>query len=640
MHYPALREAKDIRLLRILAGKSDEAIATVLGTATLDAPDAPQSYDALSYVWGSTLDKKQIQCNGNVIDVTPNLYMALLHLRRETEHHVLWIDQLCINQEDTGERSQQVSMMGEIYNKAERVLVWLGSDDDETALVWDLLYEVAKLRDFEAHETYHLALAEQAFPTTAYTTRPQSTDQHAEPQAKAKTTRRLLQLPPSSAPQWEAVKRFFNRAWFSRMWTFQEVVMSHECTIYCGKYSMQWLDLSDACKAISIGSFDIFLDQVQEPVGTIQVQRLRLREGKRSSLRALLEANRSRESSEPRDMVYGLRAVIDEQVAASIEVDYQERLGDTYARAARVCIKQDMCLTVLGSVEHRRTEESSREMPSWVPDWRSRTSVEVDLSMRRLDGSKFYDASNSELPYIIDHADPRKLILRGFVVAKLTKFSEVRRWLDFGIYRMGHRRFPRKRFDIQEWKRMYSNAAKNIQFPASSLKQQQQADRITASVWERTISDSLSDDETVEMAYRRTITADLLPRPSSTRLTEKEAKEGFPAYTAWQYAGFPSPAPIEVLQEHDIYVTKVMSNREFFIAEDGPVSYMGVVMGVPTDGDCVCILLGGDTPFVLRPNENGEWHFLAEAYVHGIMDGEAMERTKHGGFQFQNFVLS
>ena len=68
---------------------------------------------------------------------------------------------------------------------------------------------------------------------------------------------------------------------------------------------------------------------------------------------------------------------------------------------------------------------------------------------------------------------------------------------------------------------------------------------------------------------------------------------------------------------------------------------MGVVMGVPKDGDCVCILLGGDTPFILRPRDNSnEWQFIAEAYVHGIMDGQAMARTTEPGFEYQTFDLT
>ena len=68
---------------------------------------------------------------------------------------------------------------------------------------------------------------------------------------------------------------------------------------------------------------------------------------------------------------------------------------------------------------------------------------------------------------------------------------------------------------------------------------------------------------------------------------------------------------------------------------------MGIVMGAPRDGDHVCILLGGDTPFILRSREKeNEWQFIAEAYVHGIMDGQAMARTHDPGFDFQTFDLT
>ena len=186
---------------------------------------------------------------------------------------------------------------------------------------------------------------------------------------------------------------------------------------------------------------------------------------------------------------------------------------------------------------------------------------------------------------------------------------------------------------------MYRTASKEIQFPISSINTDERADRITALLWRQSIDDPLDEEETVEMAYRRTITADLLPRPK-TRLNKTETTNGFPAYTLWQKAGFPDPVPVEVLHEHDIYVTQVMSHREFFIAGDGTRSYMGITMGVPRNGDVVCILLGGDTPFVLRRKANCEWHFVAEAYVHGIMDGEAMDRAMQAEFEYEDFILA
>ena len=361
--------------------------------------------------------------------------------------------------------------------------------------------------------------------------------------------------------------------------------------------------------------------------------------GTRTALRNLLEDNRMRKATEPKDMIYALRGLIDDDIAKTIDVNYEEQLGITYARTAKLCIEQSAALTILGSVEYRRTAESRNQMPSWVPDWRYATSVAVDLSMRALDGIKYFDASNKKPSCTIDNIDIRKLSLKGFTLAKLTSFSDVKRWLEFDIYRMGSRRFQAERFQLAKWQSMYKLAAKQIEFAKCSFKQQEQADQIMASLWHKSTSDPLNEDETLEMAYRRTITADLLPRPNS-RLSESEITGGFPAYASWQAAGFPVPVPPEVLHEHDFYVTQVMSNREFFIAESDTDAYMGITMGVPTDGDCVCILLGGDTPFVLRPKRDGEWQFLAEAYVHGIMDGEAMERTRQAGFKYETFILA
>lgn len=43
------------------------------------------------------------------------------------------------------------------------------------------------------------------------------------------------------------------------------------------------------------------------------------------------------------------------------------------------------------------------------------------------------------------------------------------------------------------------------------------------------------------------------------------------------------------------------------------------------EGDQVCILAGAKTPVVLRRLDNGHYQFLGEAYVHGIMHGEATD---------------
>jgi hypothetical protein len=115
--------SKDIRLLR-LSDRSTPGPPSceIFHTSLKD----DIKYEALSYSWGDPKLKDYISLNGNVASVTVNLTRALEDIRLDHGTRVLWVDALCINQEDTTERNHQVKQMGAIYQKAERVVVWLG----------------------------------------------------------------------------------------------------------------------------------------------------------------------------------------------------------------------------------------------------------------------------------------------------------------------------------------------------------------------------------------------------------------------------------------------------------------------------------------------------------------------------------
>ena len=163
MLYPVLSGLRSFRLLTILPGFQEDTITTRLFTAELPVVSGGlPRYDALSYVWGSQADKLQINCNEQIIDVTRNLHYALVQLRSEYDEHVTWIDQLCINQDDSEERSREVAIMGQIYGLAQEVLVWLGPSDNDTLQIFDLFRRLGRLRDFEASEVYYLALGDQS----------------------------------------------------------------------------------------------------------------------------------------------------------------------------------------------------------------------------------------------------------------------------------------------------------------------------------------------------------------------------------------------------------------------------------------------------------------------------------------------
>ena len=110
-----------IRLVQLLPGRDWEPIEVVFDTATLEA-----EYEALSYFWGDPSARSPIKCNGSRLDVTRNLKSALRDLRRPDTPRILWIDAICIDQDDINEREQQVGIMSDIYRSAKRTVVWLG----------------------------------------------------------------------------------------------------------------------------------------------------------------------------------------------------------------------------------------------------------------------------------------------------------------------------------------------------------------------------------------------------------------------------------------------------------------------------------------------------------------------------------
>ena len=99
-------------------------------TRLAQSGDEPGSYEALSYVWGSSKVLRLMFVHGHVFRITANLDTALRHLRHETQVRSLWIDAICINQKDNKEKSSQVNQMRHVYAKASRVLVWLGPGDE------------------------------------------------------------------------------------------------------------------------------------------------------------------------------------------------------------------------------------------------------------------------------------------------------------------------------------------------------------------------------------------------------------------------------------------------------------------------------------------------------------------------------
>jgi hypothetical protein len=131
-HYSPLAEGS-IRLLRLLPNPDrDSHIHCQLFDFILSNSDSTCPYEALSYAWSAGDKPFSITVNDGDFQIGANLHAALGNLRHNTLERIIWVDALCINQDDATEKAQQVQSMAKIYSRANCVVVWLGEAADES----------------------------------------------------------------------------------------------------------------------------------------------------------------------------------------------------------------------------------------------------------------------------------------------------------------------------------------------------------------------------------------------------------------------------------------------------------------------------------------------------------------------------
>jgi ankyrin repeat protein len=205
-------EGPTSRLLQLHRGFGSNSIRCTLFDAWLD-PEIVIPYEALSYTWGGTDKTAIIEVNGRHLAVTANLYSALKHLRLQEEDRIMWIDAVCINQEDPEERGHQVKYMAKIYKLAERVVIWLGQSTIGSDLLMDCMKGLQQMSiDYACHDWKS---SDPRWQQMWSEVRPINRD--AENQA---------------------VEALLRRDWFTRIWVLQEVAFARVAIVVCGSMSV------------------------------------------------------------------------------------------------------------------------------------------------------------------------------------------------------------------------------------------------------------------------------------------------------------------------------------------------------------------------------------------------------------------
>lgn len=111
--------------MTLAAGHAGDPVRCKLRRVTLSMS---LKFEAISYEWKQASGRSSITCNGTSFVVTQNLASALRALRLPSSSRILWVDAVCIDQDNSEEKSKQIPLMREIYASANSVLTWLGPE--------------------------------------------------------------------------------------------------------------------------------------------------------------------------------------------------------------------------------------------------------------------------------------------------------------------------------------------------------------------------------------------------------------------------------------------------------------------------------------------------------------------------------
>lgn len=267
---PLDRTRNNIRLITLLSSSSIERQYSLETFCVTDCP----SFIALSYVWGDEQASHQIVVNGKLFKIRTNLWDALEALTKlgHQSRHV-WIDAICIDQENIEERGHQVNLMRSIFSTATLTIAWLGRDYNNS----NLSLEAA--RGIHSHS-------------------------HGSPNTQASLANEV----------WKATEDLARRPYFGRMWIVQEVLLSRKILVLCGDGHCWWDDMAeliyraDSFKELSIPYITVAL---------LSRRRSRDKKAGPTELHELLYEFDGGHCADPRDRVYALLGLVNTEQSTS-----------------------------------------------------------------------------------------------------------------------------------------------------------------------------------------------------------------------------------------------------------------------------------------------------------------------------------
>ena len=669
-NYPLDTSKRDVRVLQLLPGSWSDTVECNLVKQSLDHHP---NYEALSYAWGDHNQTRPITVDGCTLHVTANLQAGLRRLRYADRPRLLWVDAICIDQDDVDEKNWQVTLMGDIFRRSKQALIWLGevaaADPQPSSLPGDGLVEqpaspgTARAASWRGDDASDQSLLEE-WRSEFVAADDDDDEEEEESRVSCPLTfdtafhmfshirmlagnKHFHQLPSFSNSKYvpyeaywikvtNAMKVFISNTWFDRIWCVQEYVLSPSATIVYGSIECPVEMLVEAASNVlrhgssrccvdsrdSSLAFNAFKD-LSNRIFQFSNPRMIFVGEYRTDLWTLCCHLRNWQATEDVDKIYGVLGMVkDWKRSQQLVPDYRMSANELYTQvSARTLYDYDGLMPFYVNLDKARHPE----LPSWVVDW---TLSEDTADYNHQAQMREYQATGSDRAAMTDVIPNTSILkVKGFTLDTISAIGSIVR---FG---------QDARADVATFAEWFS-----------LCRLHRDSDRLypTGCTWRD--------------AFWRTMCGDTLSTYASGRRTgwrraRPEDDEAFAHFcilsyrSPFQKGGVPEteqacfknhPAfesHVTLTSTYDSMYDAIRAStiqRRLIFTRGGLV---GLGRAATRVGDSVALLAGGYTPFIIRAANDiaaakegiptdAVYKLIGDCFVHGLMDGEGMAQHK------------
>lgn len=419
-------ESCEFRILTINCEEDDHKVHCNLETTSLLGPIIGR-YTALSYCWGDLSNTVPIIVDECQVPVTTNLEAALrqLHLRG---YHRVWVDALCINQEDQEERGSQVQIMRQIYSRADEVIIWVGPADDDTAeAVKYLLERSSSMPAVSADGNNQIrpeASTEASVSPEMVNVTWHQNNQYDANQGSPRYSHLEKAKKVWIRNQWSIIQDFFDQPYWKRVWVIQEVAVAAHLMVLYGSSQIPWEHVTRAIVGWKQTLMSLPTSHLSHLYAAHLLDirdRLKVRKKPILLFDAIMMSHKSM-ATDPRDKIFALLGLTVDGPKLVPVPNYKHSLGEILRDMTRAMVVAERSLDLIFIRSLHPPEDP--KMHSWVPPWLTNRAFSfwskpmTVLEDRLLSGRSRFN----EIP-ILPTSEPGILRVKGVILDEIFALS-------------------------------------------------------------------------------------------------------------------------------------------------------------------------------------------------------------------------